>query len=117
MNDMNWGKKTNAIPLSYYFLLVLMFLSVNVLNNYALNFHIPLPLHMIFRSGSLIANLVLGKLRCSRVCCRRRWVVTMVLQLLYMANYELILSLFPRLAPRILLLKKCYSMSKYMAVI
>lgn len=77
VNDMNWGKKTNAIPLSYYFLLVLMFLSVNVLNNYALNFHIPLPLHMIFRSGSLIANLVLG----------------------------------------ILLLKKRYSTSKYMAVI
>jgi len=29
-------------------------------NNYALNFNIPMPLHMIFRSGSLIANLILG---------------------------------------------------------
>ena len=93
VNDMNWGKKTNAIPLSYYFLLVLMFLSVNVLNNYALNFHIPLPLHMIFRSGSLIANLVLGKLRCSWVCCVvvgfSQWFSSS-----YMAKYELILSLF-----------------------
>lgn len=60
INEMRWGRKKNAIPLSHYSLLVLMFLSSNVLNNYALNFHIPLPLHMIFRSGSLIANLLLG---------------------------------------------------------
>jgi len=62
INEMNWGQKKNVIPFSYYFYLVLMFLSVNVLNNYALNFHIPLPLHMIFRSGSLIANLIMGML-------------------------------------------------------
>lgn len=77
VNEMSWGQKRNAIPLSYYFYLVLMFLSVNVLNNYALNFHIPLPLHMIFRSGSLIASLVMG----------------------------------------MLLLKKRYSISKYLAVV
>lgn len=76
VNEMNFGRKENAIPLSYYFYMVVMFLSVNVLNNYALNFHIPLPLHMIFRSGSLIANLLMG----------------------------------------ILLLKKRYSLSKYLAV-
>lgn len=62
VNEMNLGRKENTIPLSYYFYMVLMFLSVNVLNNYALNFHIPLPLHMIFRSGSLIANLLMGEL-------------------------------------------------------
>ena len=61
INEMNLGQKRNVIPFSYYFYLVLMFLSVNVLNNYALNFHIPLPLHMIFRSGSLIANLIKGR--------------------------------------------------------
>jgi len=77
VNEMEWGRKNNAIPLSYYGGLVVMFLSVNVLNNYALNFHIPLPLHMIFRSGSLIANLIMG----------------------------------------ILLLKKRYSTSKYLAVV
>ena len=63
VNEMNWGKKANVIPLSFYIRLVLIFLSANVLNNYALNFHIPLPLHMIIKSGSLFANLVLGKLR------------------------------------------------------
>ena len=29
-------------------------------NNYALNFNIPMPLHMIFRAGSLIANMLMG---------------------------------------------------------
>ena len=37
-----------------------MFFVVSVSNNYALNFNIALPLHMIFRSGSLLANMVLG---------------------------------------------------------
>ncbi|XP_062928268.1 UDP-xylose and UDP-N-acetylglucosamine transporter [Mobula hypostoma] len=52
--------KPRAIPLRNYFIMVSMFFVVSVVNNYALNFNIPMPLHMIFRSGSLIANMVLG---------------------------------------------------------
>ena len=37
-----------------------MFFIVSVANNYALNFNIALPLHMIFRAGSLLANMILG---------------------------------------------------------
>ena len=37
-----------------------MFFFVSVSNNYALNFNIPMPLHMIFRAGSLIANMMMG---------------------------------------------------------
>jgi len=40
--------------------MVLMFFLVSVSNNYALNFNVALPLHMIFRAGSLLANMVLG---------------------------------------------------------
>ena len=40
--------------------MVLMFFVVSVTNNYALSFNIALPLHMIFRAGSLLANMVLG---------------------------------------------------------
>lgn len=40
--------------------MVVTFFAVSVLNNYALNFHISLPFHMIFRSGSLLANMILG---------------------------------------------------------
>ena len=37
-----------------------MYFLVSVSNNYALNFNIPMPLHMIFRAGSLMANMLLG---------------------------------------------------------
>lgn len=55
-----FGTKKSIIPLRKYMSLVLMFFVVSVVNNYALNFNISMPLHMIFRSGSLIANMVLG---------------------------------------------------------
>ena len=38
----------------------LYLLAVSVTNNYALNFNIPMPLHMIFRAGSLLANMIMG---------------------------------------------------------
>uniref|UniRef100_A0A158P6L9 UAA transporter n=1 Tax=Angiostrongylus cantonensis TaxID=6313 RepID=A0A158P6L9_ANGCA len=50
----------NKIPLRGYTLTVIMFFVVNVVNNQALNFHVPVPLHIIFRSGSLLANLLLS---------------------------------------------------------
>lgn len=37
-----------------------MFFVASVCNNYAFDFNIPMPLHMIFRAGSLIANMIMG---------------------------------------------------------
>ncbi|XP_004534755.1 UDP-xylose and UDP-N-acetylglucosamine transporter isoform X2 [Ceratitis capitata] len=51
---------TPKIPLKNYSLLVLMFFVTSVANNFAFDFNIPMPLHMIFRAGSLIANMVMG---------------------------------------------------------
>lgn len=48
------------IPLSEYATLVIMFFASNVINNYALGFNVSIPLVMIFQSGSLMANMVLG---------------------------------------------------------
>lgn len=48
------------IPFSAYYTLVSMFFVVSVCNNYAFDFNIPMPLHMIFRAGSLIANMIMG---------------------------------------------------------
>ncbi|XP_014473417.1 PREDICTED: UDP-xylose and UDP-N-acetylglucosamine transporter [Dinoponera quadriceps] len=48
------------IGIKDYFVLVTMFFVANVCNNYAFDFNIPMPLHMIFRAGSLIANMVMG---------------------------------------------------------
>lgn len=60
INTTNFGRKKPVIPLSTYLIMVSLFFVVQVVNNYALNFNISMPLHMIFRSGSLIANLILG---------------------------------------------------------
>ncbi|NXG20909.1 S35B4 protein, partial [Grallaria varia] len=58
--EADFGRKSPAIPLRYYFIMVAMFFTVSVVNNYALNLNISMPLHMIFRSGSLIASMALG---------------------------------------------------------
>ena len=39
-----------------------MYFGVSVVNNWALSFDVPMPLHMIFRAGSLIANMIMGML-------------------------------------------------------
>jgi len=48
------------VPFSSWIILVIMYFLVSVSNNYALNFNIPMPLHMIFRAGSLMANMLMG---------------------------------------------------------
>jgi len=55
-----FGTKKPSIPIRHYIVMVVMFFLVNVTNNLALNYNISMPLHMIFRAGSLIANLVMG---------------------------------------------------------
>uniref|UniRef100_A0A8C8BZP8 Solute carrier family 35 member B4 n=1 Tax=Oncorhynchus tshawytscha TaxID=74940 RepID=A0A8C8BZP8_ONCTS len=63
--ETNFGRKKPAIPMRYnYVIMVTMFFTVSVINNYALNFNIAMPLHMIFRSVNLIANLVLHLFPC-----------------------------------------------------
>lgn len=58
--EADFGRKRPFIAVRYYVIMVTMFFAVNVVNNYALNLNISMPLHMIFRSGSLIASMVLG---------------------------------------------------------
>ncbi|TMW50459.1 hypothetical protein DOY81_004455 [Sarcophaga bullata] len=55
-----FGSIKPVIGLKDYATLVLMFFVTSVCNNYAFNFNIPMPLHMIFRAGSLMANMVMG---------------------------------------------------------
>ncbi|ESN95606.1 hypothetical protein HELRODRAFT_105143 [Helobdella robusta] len=55
------GTVRNVIPIrSSYIVMVTLFFMTSVVNNYAFAFKISMPLHLIFRSGSLMANLVLG---------------------------------------------------------
>ncbi|XP_054257528.1 UDP-xylose and UDP-N-acetylglucosamine transporter-like [Macrosteles quadrilineatus] len=57
---MKWGTKKPNISIWNYTVLVVMFFVVNVFNNYAFDFNVAMPLHMIFRAGSLIANMIMG---------------------------------------------------------
>lgn len=57
---MDFGRKKNVIPIKDYLILVVMFFLVNVTNNMAFGFKISMPLHIIFRSGGLIASIVMG---------------------------------------------------------
>ncbi|KAI8992210.1 UAA transporter [Pilobolus umbonatus] len=64
-NHMMWGKygpclKPTIVPLSNWFFLVTVFFLVSMLNNLALGYAISVPLHIIFRSGGLIMNMILG---------------------------------------------------------
>ncbi|XP_056635715.1 UDP-xylose and UDP-N-acetylglucosamine transporter [Diorhabda sublineata] len=55
-----FGTVKPKIPFSNYMTLVVLFFTTSVVNNWAFAFNIPVPLHMIFRAGSLIANMILG---------------------------------------------------------
>jgi len=57
---MDMGRSTPKVPFNAWMKLIVMYFLVSVVNNYALNFNIPMPLHMIFRAGSLLANMIMG---------------------------------------------------------
>lgn len=54
------GTKPRNIPIKNYLVIVIVFFVCNVCNNFAFDFNISMPLHMIFRSGSLITNMIMG---------------------------------------------------------
>ncbi|CAB3409484.1 unnamed protein product [Caenorhabditis bovis] len=64
----------NKIPLRGYFKTVVTFFIVNVVNNQALNYHVPVPLHIIFRSGSLLATLVLSVIWVGKKYTARKYI-------------------------------------------
>lgn len=66
-HHITWGKygpklKPTVVPLLNWFFLVTVFFIVSLLNNLALGYNISMPLHIIFRSGGLIVNMILGAL-------------------------------------------------------
>ena len=55
-----FGKRSNQVPMKYHLVTVILFWSVNFCNNLAFKYSIPMTLHTIFRSGSLVTNMLLG---------------------------------------------------------
>ncbi|KAF7967596.1 hypothetical protein HWV62_33725 [Athelia sp. TMB] len=54
--------KARKIPITPYLVQVALFYFVSLLNNIAFGYKIPMPVHIIFRSGGLIVSMVLGYL-------------------------------------------------------
>ncbi|CAI2178014.1 16687_t:CDS:2, partial [Funneliformis geosporum] len=52
--------KKRTVPARRWFVMVILFFTVSVLNNIALGYRISVPLHIIFRSGGLIVSMILG---------------------------------------------------------
>lgn len=51
---------SRTIPLRFHLFMVVLFFSQAIINNWVFGFNISLPLHSIFRSGSLVMNLLIG---------------------------------------------------------
>lgn len=52
--------RTPAVPVSRWAMQVLLYFASSLLNNSAFAFHVPVPVHIIFRSGGLVVNMALG---------------------------------------------------------
>merc|ERR1711881_169746 len=57
-----FGRRKNRVPIKWHLITVVLFWSVNFTNNLAFKYSIPMTLHTIFRSGSLVSNMLLGVL-------------------------------------------------------
>ena len=52
--------KQRQIPLSNWLVMVVLYWTVSVLNNFSLGFNISMPFHIIFRSAGLVVSLILS---------------------------------------------------------
>ena len=50
------------------------FYKVNVINNWAFSFKVPLTLHIVFRAGSLVTNLLLSRLILKRQFSKSKYI-------------------------------------------
>jgi hypothetical protein len=52
--------KPRKLPIKWYFVQVFLFYAVNLLNNTAFRYGIPMTVHIIFRSAGLLVSMLLG---------------------------------------------------------
>lgn len=61
---LSWKK--NRVPMYRWGVQVALYASTTLLNNVAFAFDVPMPVHIIFRSGGLVVNMLMGWLIRSR---------------------------------------------------
>lgn len=54
--------KPRHIPLRHYLAQVVLFYLLSMFNNLAFSYNIPMSVHIIFRSGGLAINMLMGRL-------------------------------------------------------
>ncbi|KXJ92151.1 UAA transporter family-domain-containing protein [Microdochium bolleyi] len=52
----------NKVPIKRWFINIVLFFAINMLNNYAFGFDISVPVHIILRSGGSITTMIAGSL-------------------------------------------------------
>jgi solute carrier family 35 (UDP-xylose/UDP-N-acetylglucosamine transporter), member B4 len=52
----------NRVPIRRWLLNIVLFFSINVLNNHAFSYDISVPVHIILRSGGSITTMIAGSL-------------------------------------------------------
>lgn len=52
--------KPNRVPIRRWMVNILLFFTINVLNNHAFSYNISVPIHIILRSGGSITTLAAG---------------------------------------------------------
>lgn len=80
--------RQRKIPIKIWMIQVLLFFAVSLLNNLALGFDVNLAVHIIFRSGGLAANLLMGWLMKGKKYTRAQ-VVSVVLVTIGVASATL----------------------------
>ncbi|KDR74435.1 hypothetical protein GALMADRAFT_227489 [Galerina marginata CBS 339.88] len=69
--------RPRRVPINYYLAQVVLFYLINLLNNAAFAYRIPMAVHIIFRSGGLIISLLIGWL-----ISKKRYTMTQFLSVL-----------------------------------
>jgi len=59
-SNLPWFLKTPAVPLARWIPNILLFFTVNMLNNFAFGYNISVPVHIILRSGGSVTTLLVG---------------------------------------------------------
>lgn len=58
--------KPRQVPLSAYIAQVILFCLLSILNNKAFSYLVPMPVHIIFRSGGLVVSMLMGRILLGR---------------------------------------------------
>lgn len=57
---MGWKLKKRAVPMGRWAVQVVLYATTSLLNNVAFAYEVPMTVHIIFRSGGLVVNMVMG---------------------------------------------------------